>query len=79
MCYLPGIDCGACGAPDCLTLAEDIVQGKADISHCVFLLQDMVRRGAVSKEKADKITSKIWGDKRFDKDCTKRGAKDENS
>ncbi len=79
MCYLPGIDCGACGAPDCLTLAEDIVQGKADISQCVFLLQDMVKRGAVSKEQAEKITSKIWGKNRFDKDCRKRGAKDENS
>mgnify|MGYP006283042535 CR=1 FL=1 len=79
MCYLPGVDCGACGAPDCLTLAEDIVQGKADISQCVFLLQDMVKRGAVSKEQAEKITSKIWGKNRFDKDCRKRGAKDENS
>lgn len=79
MCYLPGIDCGACGAPDCLTLAEDIVQGKADISQCVFLLQDMVKRGAVSKQQAENITSKIWGKNRFDKDCRKRGAKDENS
>ncbi len=79
MCYLPGIDCGACGAPDCHTLAEDIVQGKANISQCVFLLQDMVKRGAVSKEQAGKITSKIWGVNRFNKDCRKRGAKDENS
>ncbi len=79
MCYLPGIDCGACGAPDCLTLAEDIVQGRADVSQCVFLLQDMVKKGAISKEKAEKITSRIWGKNRFDKDCTKRGAKDENS
>ncbi|MHC1715887.1 MAG: (Fe-S)-binding protein [Acidaminococcaceae bacterium] len=26
---LPGLDCGACGAPTCQCLAEDIVQGKA--------------------------------------------------
>ena len=32
MCYLPGIDCGSCGAPTCQTLAEDIVHGRAAIS-----------------------------------------------
>jgi hypothetical protein len=78
MCYLPGIDCGACGAPDCVTLAEDIVQGKADISSCVFLQQNMVNRGALSIEQANKISSKIWGKNRFDKDCTKPGAKNED-
>ncbi|MEW6685722.1 MAG: [Fe-Fe] hydrogenase large subunit C-terminal domain-containing protein [Candidatus Edwardsbacteria bacterium] len=33
---LPGKQCGACGAPDCETLAEDIVRGKAKITDCVF-------------------------------------------
>ena len=33
---LPGTDCGVCGAPDCRTLAEDIVRGKAKIKNCVF-------------------------------------------
>ncbi|MGC9343176.1 MAG: [Fe-Fe] hydrogenase large subunit C-terminal domain-containing protein [Bacteroidales bacterium] len=79
MCYLPGIDCGACGAPDCVTLAEDIVQGKADVSSCVFLQQNMVNRGALSIEQANKITSKIWGKNRFDKDCSKPGAKNEDN
>ena len=31
---LPGIDCGACGAPSCRALAEDIVKGKAAIESC---------------------------------------------
>ncbi len=31
---LPGIDCGACGCPNCLALAEDIVQGLAKESDC---------------------------------------------
>ena len=79
MCYLPGIDCGACGSPDCMTLAEDIVQGKAEISSCVFLQQNMINRGALSIEQANKITSKIWGKNRFEKDCSKPGAKDENN
>lgn len=36
---LPGLDCAACGAPDCRTLAEDIVTGAASRSDCVFLLR----------------------------------------
>ena len=32
---LPGIDCGACGAPTCRALAEDIVLGKASIKSCL--------------------------------------------
>ncbi len=34
---LPGIDCGACGAPNCHALAEDIVKGERDIDSCVIL------------------------------------------
>nr|NLJ03260.1 4Fe-4S binding protein [Bacillota bacterium] len=36
---LPGLDCAACGAPDCRTLAEDIVTGVASRSDCIFLLR----------------------------------------
>ncbi len=32
---LPGIDCGACGAPTCRAFAEDIVKGVASRSGCV--------------------------------------------
>lgn len=34
---LPGLDCGACGAPSCAAMAEDIVQGRADFSDCIIL------------------------------------------
>ncbi|MFH1942835.1 MAG: [Fe-Fe] hydrogenase large subunit C-terminal domain-containing protein [bacterium] len=34
---LPGKECGACGAPDCKTLARDIVLGQAGLQDCVFL------------------------------------------
>lgn len=34
---LPGKDCGACGAPDCATLADDIVRGQARLQDCVFV------------------------------------------
>ncbi|RKY89839.1 ferredoxin [candidate division KSB1 bacterium] len=33
---LPGKDCGACGAPDCRTFAEDVAKGIALIDECVF-------------------------------------------
>ncbi len=31
---LPGIDCGACGAPNCRAFAEDVVKKKAKIEDC---------------------------------------------
>ena len=34
---LPGIDCGACGAPDCDSFAEDIVRGLSTIEECRLL------------------------------------------
>lgn len=34
---LPRKDCGACGAPDCETLADDIVRGTARLGDCVFV------------------------------------------
>ena len=37
---LPGIDCGACGAPNCRALAEDIVKGNAKKEDCVFVMRD---------------------------------------
>lgn len=32
---LPGIDCGACGAPTCRALAEDIVMGRMTLDGCI--------------------------------------------
>ena len=34
---LPGRDCGACGAPTCALLAEDLVTGRAGSSRCPFM------------------------------------------
>lgn len=48
LAQLPLRDCGACGAPDCATLADDIVRGEARLGDCVFLhlaeLEQEVRR-----------------------------------
>lgn len=40
---LPSLDCGACGAPTCRALAEDIVRGKASENDCVYILREQVR------------------------------------
>ena len=34
---LPGNNCSVCGAPDCITFAEDIVIGRAKLADCIFL------------------------------------------
>jgi uncharacterized Fe-S cluster-containing protein len=33
---LPGKNCGACGAPDCRTLADDIIRGLGVLGDCPF-------------------------------------------
>jgi hypothetical protein len=35
----PAIDCGSCGCPNCLALAEDIVQGHAREGDCLYVLK----------------------------------------
>lgn len=63
----PGIDCGACGAPSCEALAEDIVKDQADINSCIFLRTLFEKRGEITLEEAVKIMEKIWGKDRFSK------------
>ncbi|SCD21815.1 putative [FeFe] hydrogenase [Proteiniphilum saccharofermentans] len=65
--YFPGFDCGACGAPGCRNLAEDIVQGKASISHCVFVQRVMEKNYKLSPDQAFVVIEKIWGKGRLDK------------
>jgi Fe-S-cluster-containing hydrogenase component 2 len=79
MCFLPGFDCAGCGAPDCQTLSEDIVQGNAQISHCIFMQQQMIKQNLLSTEQANRITENIWGEERLEKNCNKLGAEDENN
>ncbi len=39
-----GMDCGACGAPSCHALAEDIAEGKANEDQCIFLMREKMQR-----------------------------------
>ena len=74
MCYLPGIDCGACGSPGCKALAEDIVRGEAQLSSCLFLQRELVHKGKLPGERASALVEKVWGIDRLENDCYKRGA-----
>ena len=48
------IDCGACGAPTCLSFAEDVVRGAADEADCVFVRQQqLLDRIAQLSERAE--------------------------
>ena len=75
MCFLPGFDCGVCGAPSCNALAEDIVQGQAHISHCLFMQRVMEQKHKLNPDHAYHIIEQIWGEKRLEKNCNKKGAK----
>ncbi len=61
---LPGLDCGACGAPSCRALAEDIVRGNANETDCVFKLREKVRELAVQmmelEAKMPPVLDKDW-------------------
>jgi len=52
---LPGLDCGACGAPTCRALAEDIVRGNAQETDCIFKLRERVRELAEELMKLEGI------------------------
>jgi iron only hydrogenase large subunit-like protein len=79
ICFLPGFDCAGCGAPDCETLSEDIVQGNGQISDCIFMQHQMMKQNELSTAQAVKITENIWGEGRLEKNCKKPGAEDENN
>jgi len=40
---LCGMDCGACGAPSCRALAEDIAKGFATEDQCVFIVREKLQ------------------------------------
>ena len=43
---LPDLDCGACGAPTCLAMAEDVVCGDAEDSDCIMKWKELLRESA---------------------------------
>jgi len=64
---LPGIDCGACGAPSCESLAGDIVRGEKEIKSCIFLRTRYEKQGEITPDEALDMMESIWGKDRFKK------------
>ncbi len=58
---LPKVDCTMCGAPNCKSLATDIVQGNATIEHCIFIQKRLERQGALSPNESAEKFNDIWG------------------
>lgn len=77
LCQLPGIDCGGCGAPNCHALAEDMVQGSAKMTDCIFLQKRYLRDGKITIKKIYKNLDRTWGENRIEADCTKKGGRNE--
>ena len=71
MDYLPGIDCGACGAPNCNSLAKDIVRQDAKLSNCVFIQRMIEKHSKLQREHSIGITESVWGKDRLNKDNIK--------
>lgn len=43
---LPGLDCGACGAPTCRAFAEDVVRGGCKKTDCIFIYRKQMQKVA---------------------------------
>ena len=39
---LPGFDCGSCGRPSCMAMAEEIVRERGEITDCIFKLNEKI-------------------------------------
>jgi len=50
---LPGLDCGACGAPTCRAFAEDVVRGNSQKADCIFVLRKQIQQFADSISNLD--------------------------
>ncbi|ADQ15287.1 [Fe-Fe] hydrogenase large subunit C-terminal domain-containing protein [Halanaerobium hydrogeniformans] len=67
---LPGLDCAACGAPDCKTFAEDIVNDLAVRTDCTFMLRKRISDLAGDLcELANSLPPLIKGEKEEDYEC----------
>ena len=65
MSVLPQIDCGACGAPACHTLARDVVQGKAKLNQCVFMQKILCNEALMTPEESLETFRKNVGIKKI--------------
>jgi hypothetical protein len=64
---LPGIDCGACGAPTCTTFAEDVVIGEAVQSDCLFVRQRQLEARLAQRHAPEEAALRDEGGDREDR------------
>ncbi len=64
---LPKVDCTMCGAPNCKSLAVDIVQGNATIEHCIFIQKTLEQQGALSPLEIAEKFNDVWGSHKTNK------------
>ena len=50
--HFKGMDCGACGAPSCRAMAEDIVAGYASEDMCIFRMREILQSLLAEKNEA---------------------------
>ncbi len=63
--YLPRIDCGFCGAPTCEVFATDVVNGKAQLSACIFERYHRMERGDLESLELPAMLHEVWGENRI--------------
>ena len=62
---LPRVDCGLCGSPSCEALAQDIVQGRGDISQCIFYQRQQERLSSRNIGANIERMIRTWGEDKF--------------
>ena len=65
---LPGLDCGACGSPNCRALAEDIIRGNAFDTDCIVKLRERVKTLAEEILDLARKLPQAMADNKFPKD-----------
>ena len=68
---LPKVDCRICGYQTCKALAEAVVNNQADIRQCIFVQRILEQTDKLTTAEALKITKKVWGEVKVDKDSIK--------
>jgi iron only hydrogenase large subunit-like protein len=50
LAQMPGKNCGACGAPGCETLVDDVLRGEAQLEDCVFVKIQRLKQNLAARK-----------------------------
>ena len=59
--YLPGIDCGMCGAPTCEAFATDVVCKQIGMTRCIFYQKHLERLNDITRPETLAASAAVWG------------------